>query len=155
MASNSIRSATKVKLRTLIAAENLLRADGKAVQVSHGFPGALLENECIWIGAVEGPVTVPSLKAGRKRRHDNFTIDIHVVAAIPGKQSSPALAEARFEDLMEAVEDVIADDPHLDGLDGLAGGAMVVEIEGPDADGDIEGWVATAVIRVECKSSLT
>jgi hypothetical protein len=153
MATNPIRSATKKRLKELIAAKNILRVDGDPVQVSHGWPGEAMENESIWVGAVEGELLVPTMRAGRKRRQDEFTVDVWVLAGIPGNGTAEE-AEERCELLVYAVDDVIADDPHLGGLDGLRGGAYVSSIEGPDAEPTDEGWLGVARVRVTCRTSL-
>ncbi len=150
----SIRTAVKARLVELIAADVPDdNARDRRVQVSHGWPGRDMRHECIWVGNVTGTVEVPSMKAGRKRVHDNFDVDVWVVAGFPG-QHDPAAAETRCEELTAYVRDQVADDPHLGGLPGLTGGAKVTLIEGPDSEPTDEGAVAIARVVVSCRTSL-
>jgi hypothetical protein len=152
-----IRANTKARLKALLVAKDITRDGGAKVQVVVGFPGRDLEDECIWIGNTSGPRSVAALKSARKRVHDDFTVDVWVIARASG-QGTPEEAEARCEELMGYVCDVVADDPHLPlegvDLDGLTGGAAVADVTGPDAEPTDEGYVALARIEIRCQASL-
>ena len=108
--TTSIRVATKARFVELLI-EKLA-----AVQVSYGWPQDL-EDECVWVGAATGPVTIPSYRAGRATRDDTFTVEVHFMAAKPGQTAQDA--DRRVEELYSALEDICADNPSLGGLDGL------------------------------------
>ena len=148
-----VRSSVKARLVTLLKAAGPLRADGQPVQVAYGWPARDLEHECIWIGAVRGAVEIDGLKSGRKRVRDTFDVDVWIVAATPG-QLDPQAAEERCEELAGYVRDALADDPHLDALEGLTGGARVSQIDGPDAEPTDEGSTAIARVQVTCQTTL-
>jgi hypothetical protein len=147
--TSSARTAVKARLVELLAAR--LPPD---VQVSYGWPGADMRDEAVWVGACRGPVTVADLRAGRKTRDDTFTLDVHFMAGRPGQTAQTA--DERVEELYWALEDLLADDPTLGGVDGLRHAAQLggdVEFEGPQATS--EGFVAFATARITVKTRLS
>ena len=88
------------------------------VQVSYGIPSPDTQRrEGIALGAdTVCAVDDPHLKGGRRARYEDWDNTLFVWV-----QSQPdyRLAEARAAELASIIEDLLADDPKLDNLDGL------------------------------------
>lgn len=112
MASLSIIAAARARLVDMVTD----LAGG--VQVSYGIPSPDIQQR---EGFALGPDTTcvvddPHLKGGRRARYEDWENTLFVWV-----QSQPdyRLAEARTAELASMVEDMLADDPKLDDLDGL------------------------------------
>lgn len=86
------------------------------VLIEPGWPGDRVKPETIWVDFLGGPVSIPVMKAGRKERDDNFDIPLEIRVA---NNTSLDLTMARLTELVAAVEDILADDPSLDDLEGV------------------------------------
>lgn len=121
------------------------------VQVVEGRPAdSLLQRECVYTGQVTGHHAIANIKAGRKQRNENYTID--VVCSVLQARGTVAAARNRAYELVAAVEDALANDPFLGAVDGLiaatAGGFRDV------SDFVKEGPAAVVVLEVECSARL-
>lgn len=91
-----------------------LRAEMPDVQVEYAWPGPTAKYECLFLGDVQGDSTIPVMKAGRKIRQENYTVEVivwvHHNAATP---LAAAKCEARAFELMSSVEDVLANNPQF------------------------------------------
>lgn len=106
MATTSTVPSAKAALTALVAAAL------SGVQVTYGRPAdAELNSECVWIGDTTGRQRVPTIKAGRKARHETYSID--VVCWVDIERGLTSEAEARAFVLLGEVEDAVADDPSL------------------------------------------
>lgn len=88
------------------------------VQVSHGYPGeGLIKREAIYVDRVVGAHKIANIKAGRKQRDEEYTVT--VVISVVKDAGTIAVCEARAFELLEQVEDTLADDPALQDLEGV------------------------------------
>lgn len=132
--------AAKKAIIALLASEPRLRD----VQVAYSWPGRDAEREVICGGKFE--FTQQREGYGRPRE-ENLTIDLFVVARMPG--STVEDAETRAVELGAIVEDVIGANPHLAGVKvaGIAGGDSNPGVDDDDA-------VCELVYHVACISTL-
>lgn len=96
------------------------RADPElaGVQLEYGFPGAdRIERESVYVAADSGDVSIPTTKAGRKHRDDQWKTTVVVSVLLPDGELGEA--KARVEQIVGALCDTFADDPSIGGLDGL------------------------------------
>lgn len=110
------------------------------------------KDEAVMVASIEGDgTTVPTTKAGRLHRDDDFTIKLVVWA---GKHGQTAVdAATRCEYFVEEIEFLLATDPTMNGAAGLLT-ALVSNVDGPDPHPSTEGFVAVALVDVECKTRL-
>jgi hypothetical protein len=89
------------------------------VKVSFGDPGENALKENVWFGRIYDNDHDPvALKAGRRRREENFTLEIYV--EVGGTRLTPERCETRALELGLLIEEYLADNPKLDGnVDGL------------------------------------
>ncbi|MGE3620748.1 MAG: hypothetical protein AB7L84_09825 [Acidimicrobiia bacterium] len=121
------------------------------MQVTFGWPGPDLEDECVWVGSSTGARSVQALRSARKRVHDEFDVDVWIAVTTPG--ASQEQAHERCEELAGFVCDVVAGDPHLGALAGLTGGASAGEFTIDVEPGD-EGSTALGRLQIHCQASL-
>src|SRR5437764_12511497 len=107
--TTSIRTAVKERLVSLLSQELT------AVQVSYAWPGKDFQNECVYLGASRGNVTIPVYVAGRKTRDDTFTVNVHFYAGKPG-QSPAKETDQRAEELYAALQHIPPYNPQLDDI---------------------------------------
>lgn len=114
--AGSVMAAVKAALVTQLAALPSLAG----VQVTYADPGEVARKENIWFGRVRDNDHEPvALKAGRRRREENFTLDCMV--EVGGTRLSPQASEERAIALGTAIEEHLADYPKLqDAVDGVA-----------------------------------
>lgn len=148
----TVRGAIVTLLRTATATAGI---DGKQLQVERGWPGALLEAESIWLDASEGEQEIavfrgPVSPANPLARDDRFTVPIQVAAGLEGQTFDEA--EARVLVLFGYVETLFATNPNLGGLDGLIGGAVLGEVNGPATGHFSEGVKSFMRGVVNCHS---
>lgn len=158
MSTGSMRVAAR---RRLI--ERIKAAAPDGVGVYYGLPGEFGEPSAIYGGKVEGESRVRAMREGRKPRTDTFTIDV-VCAAGPGSAVDPGnfdnldpaghqLADEHCLTLVQLVDDTLADDPRLGGLDGGLF-AVVGDLEGPTPQTYTDGAGSIATVKVEFQSRL-
>lgn len=122
------------------------------VSVTYGRPmDTVLPREAVYVGDVRGQHRIPVMKAARKAREESFTVDVVVAVLMP--RGTIADAEARAFVLATQVENVLADDPSLGGVDGLIHATAGSFRSEPDFAQ--EGPVAVVVIEVDCLSRLS
>ena len=120
--AGSTMYAAKAQLLTLLQANSTL----SSIQVAYADPGEAGRRESIFFGDINSNTQTPeSLASGRRRRLEDYTIDIHVF--VQSKAAGQQEAEQRALVLANAVEDVLADYPSLD--DGVSG-LMFIECSG-------------------------
>lgn len=87
-----------------------------AAQVTYGRPmPSLSARKRVYVGDVDGSQSLPVHVGGRKVREEDYQIEVFVEAIL----ARGTLQEAETEafDMLDAVENVHADDPTLGGLD--------------------------------------
>lgn len=112
MATTSTVPAVKAAVVTAVAAAL------PSVQVVWGRPSdTAIARETVYIADVSGNHRIPVMTSGRKHREEEVSIDV-VVAVLKARGTSQA-AEERAWELLDALENVLADDPTLTAVDGL------------------------------------
>lgn len=161
MATSSTLPAVKAQLVSLLTtALATSGASGGAVHVDYSW-SPNVEDEAVFLGRrdEDGPVwssvlthDIATIKAGRKWRDENYTVELTVWTHRP--DVSPTAAnevEERAFELVEKVEDVLANDPTL-GLDVIQWAKVAsIDAAGRALDG---GWFVTCVITVEVQARL-
>jgi hypothetical protein len=147
MATRSVIPATKQKIIDLLNAKTLI-SDSK-VQVAYSTP-ANLERESIYFYGVRFRHDLPVMRAGRKPRDEDFVLLAAIAASSPGNSSREA--EERAFVLLGELEDILADDPKLDGT---VEWSKITESDGGNPEPDAEGWDGLIRVAIECKARLT
>jgi len=149
MATVSNRAAVIAQLVTLMQDSTELAG----VQVGDGSP-ANPERDAVWVGDVH-TVNLNLSTMGTATRHqriDHFAINVHLWAGQPGQSAGEA--RARVEELYAGLENILATNSTLSGVDGLLD-AVATDFQGPLVDPqDTEGYSGMGTIVVECRSQL-
>lgn len=131
----------------------VLAAVYPSLQVAYGFPGTDdVERECIYTGDARGTFEIPDIKAGRKRRVDEFTIDVWFIAGQDGQTAIEAAA--RCQTFVASLDDSLADNMEPGAVPGLRFCRMG-DYDGPDPQLTGEGWAGIARVEVVCESRFT
>ena len=148
MASTTIYE-DKAALLTKLKADSTL----SAIQVTYGDPGGAARREHIFIGDVTAGGQDPeSLSSGRRRRIENYTLD--VIVSVQSKPQGLQENEQRAIVLASAVEDVVADNPTLSDLTGL----MFMECSGMSVSSNeagIDGPHSQITVHFQVKARLS
>lgn len=84
------------------------------VKVSFADPGETALKENVWCGRIrDNEHEAVALKSGRRRREENYTVDVFV--EVTGTRLTVETAETRALALGLALEEYLADNPKLDG----------------------------------------
>lgn len=78
--------------------------------VTRHHPGDAMKREAVFSGRVRGRSTIPVMRAGRKKREEDYTVEVWIRVA---KASTEADAEDRSFELLGELEDRLANDPGL------------------------------------------
>lgn len=108
----------------------------------------------VYVSNVDGDLVIPLIQAGRKQRDDTFDVTLSLrVIGTPKKDPVAALDEAvaTLGVMWAAVEDVLANDPGLDDLDGLTY-AEVTGARGPLSSVLPQGPIAFGEMTVTAKA---
>jgi hypothetical protein len=146
---------TSVRVAAVRRLLDLVQQQLPDVQVAFGWPGADLENEAVWFdGVTEGTVEPGpgAMKSGRKRRQDRFTITLQLAAG--SATFSAEEAAERVQELYNAVENVCADNPTLDDLDGVQHAVQNGTTTGPEPVAMESGYSAFIEASVEVLAHL-
>lgn len=106
-------------------------------------------------GDIEGQVSVRAMKGGRKPRRDSFDLTVFCAAGpssveverTPLDPTGFASYDAQVAELIQYVDDVVADSPSLEQSD-YALAATLDRVEGPNADLPSDGPVSAALVTV-------
>jgi hypothetical protein len=91
-----------------------LAAANPGTQVEWGRPqDALIKRKTIYVGDVDGDSRIPTMKAGRKERDEQYTVDVLFVSAPPRGSRSTAARDVLA--MYATLEDMVAGDPTLGG----------------------------------------
>lgn len=132
------------------------------VPVTYAWPGENTDPECVFLGPhpatadirVDVSSQIPTIKAGRKQRQEEYTIRVTVWSFRPELTSADAqTCEQRAFTIAASVENVLADDPKL----GLAGAIQYSEIESVASTlfPFQAGWACELAIDVAVRARLT
>lgn len=144
-ATTSIRRAAKRRLIDLLASQPTLTG----VPGDTGSPGGQMKTEHYWIGTVTGPMSDPLMKAGRRIRDDEFTMTVVFRVDLPGGTQDEA--DERAEELWSGLDELLAEDRKLDGLEGVLW-AVLGQKEGPDGELTDEGAISAISQEVTVKA---
>lgn len=148
MATTSTVPAVRAALVTLLTSA----INDSDVQVTHGRQqNSLVKRQVVTVGNA-GPYSseIANLKSGRKQRDETYSIEVIFWVAKP--RGVPYDADTRVWTLFAELEDLLADDPTLGAVDGLAW-AVLDDVEA-GVDIEKEGPVAWVVASVDCKARL-
>lgn len=150
MATHSTVPVVKAAIKTRLEARSGLNG----VRVDRVHPGDAELTEGIRIGDVHGHHDIAVMNAGRKRRDEQYTVDVFFEAALPGDDGRPA--EERAFALLAEAEDEIADDPTLGGaLTGQSGAAWAGAWDARTyLDGNV-GWACTIRFEINVRARLS
>jgi plasmid stabilization system protein ParE len=149
-ARNSVRVDTRRRLLELVRH----RAQTLGAQCEYGTPPDGIAYGSVWFGDISGETTVADMRAGRKARNDEFSIEVHAFAFVTGDETGEA-ADRAVEELAGAVDDVLADDPSLGGtVPGLSWVRLDGPANGPNAFRTDEGHGSYRTLSVACLSRL-
>ena len=115
------------------------------VQIARQIP-ADIAAEHVLLANIEGTMQLRTIKAGRKQREDRFTITVYIGAMRAGQTAEQA--ENRAAAFLAALEDVLANDATLTGVDGVQQ-INLGRVLGPDVETNTEGHIGTAVADVD------
>lgn len=148
MAKNNRRAAFKTAIITALQAKPELTD----VQVSYGYPGDTLEQDSIYTAGCTGEVKINLQQGGRKQRDDLFTLDLVIQSGTHGL--TPVESEAAVTALLAPVEDVLADDPSISGLDGIIAVEMST-VSGPNTIRTKEGAMSYFTVTLAVHARYT
>lgn len=96
--------------------------DLDGVQVEPAWPGPDAQREMIFL-ADDVPawdLEIPNIKSGRKQRQETYTLTLEVWVFAPSLRPPDAqVAKDRAVELADLIDDILADDPKLNNLDGV------------------------------------
>jgi len=108
-------TAAALKTALITAMGNEAALDG--IPKAYGDPGELGRTEHIWIGAAtDGESFNPTFRAGRKRREEEYTIDVTVMVS---SMARPEINEARAVTIGTVIAEMLADDPQVNAVTNL------------------------------------
>lgn len=101
-------------VKTYLKAELAQRSALTGVQIEYGYPGDEIEKECIWLGAVDGNISVPTMMAGRHSRDEAYNIDVIIDVLLEAGTCEEA--ELRACAFLNDIDNFVAEDLTLEGL---------------------------------------
>ena len=144
MASTTIPDV-KSALLTLLGTVSALTTPN--VDIRYAFSPSQ-RRDAVWMGeTVLSELEPANFRGGRSRRHESFTIALHVQAhgRTPLEAETDAFAYAR------AIEEALADDPKINDTSNLSW-AYVEELEAQTAEAD-DGPACTIEMTIRCKGN--
>ena len=92
------------------------RAGLSGIQIEPAWPGNDAQDESMFLTFARVESEIASMRAGRKARNEDPRIGLTIIAQM---HDSPSAARTRAYELFGEVEDALAEDPTLGGVDGL------------------------------------
>jgi hypothetical protein len=149
MATTSTVPAVKAALVTLLTSA----INDSDVYVSQGRPqDDLAQRKVVVVGSVSYSSEIANVKSSRKQRDERYSIEV-VFLVYDAAGGTAAEAETAVWTLVAELEDLLADDTTLGGVNGLAW-AVLGKVEG-DVAVERKGPVAWITADVECMARLT
>lgn len=148
MATHSTVPTVRAQLITLLTA----RAGLAGVTIEQCHPLEAIDDEAIYLGQSRTTSDIPTIRAGRKARQEQYTLDVWVEVVRDGPTAQSA--SERSWALVGEIEDMLADDPSL----GLSQPFWAVLAEA-DQDAWVEdsrrGYVSRVRVGIQCEARLT
>jgi hypothetical protein len=144
VATTSVRWAVTKHLVDLIRAN----PDLAGVRVEPGYPGDEAGAEAIWVYGLDGELSIPLMQAGRKQRDDRFEIPFQVAVSLNANLDTTF---QRLTEIVAAIEDVLADDPSLGGIDGVIAAEITSERLSCGPSRQLYMGVAEVVVSVHAR----
>lgn len=140
----------------LAALETALVSALPGVKVSGAWPGPEAQDaEMVFVGdsVDDWDVEIPSIKAGRKQRQESYTVTVEAWVAKPGALRAASAAEARSRavELIDEIDDFLADNPKL--IDSIQHARLVGR--GATLVPFGQGWACQATASIEVAARLT
>lgn len=108
----------------------------------------------VFFGGSSGDMSVPTMKAGRKARDDEFELTLCLTATVDGADSGEASDDVVWE-LFEVLESLHADDPTFGGqVEGLQY-ATFGRVDGPNPYPVEDAYASDILVTIDCKSRQT
>lgn len=148
MATRSTVPTVRAQLVSLLAA----RAGLAGVQVEYSHPLEGIDDEALYLGESRGTSQIPTVRAGRKARQEQYIIDVWVEVNRDGP--TPQDASERSWALVGEVEDMLADDPSL-GLSQPFWAVLAEAEQGVYVDDSRRGYVSRIRLGIQCEARLT
>lgn len=107
-------TSTVPTFKTALIAALQARSGLQGVTIAYAWPGPTSTAEMVALGRVEDSVDIPIMKAGRRHRDEDYTLDVVIWCSKPG--STPLKAndvEARAYEIKAELEDLLAESPQL------------------------------------------
>lgn len=140
VATVNIRRTVRLELR------DALRSALPGVQVEVGWPGDDAEAPSIWLGGFNGSKVVRFIGDGETRRiyDDDWSMALYLTAIGPDVESS----EEQMDELANAVEEALATNGDLGGVDGLGESGVEIQMDEDEPVHTQAGVILTGVMHV-------
>lgn len=145
MAGDPIVQVRQQLVSGLAALMPAITGGTQPVPVNYSYPGQAQEREHLWFNGGLTPMSIPSMKAGRKRREVTTSLELIVEVMMVGRgldaQGANLLqvtADERREELVTIVSEFLADDPLVGFTDRTIDWCELTQIdrsEGPTENG--------------------
>lgn len=97
----------------------------------------------IWVDGIDGDLEIPVFQAGRKQRDDRFSLPVLTRVFSRSVDDADGVME-RLIDITAVVGDLLADDPGIQGLDGVVSAEVISESQtGMVTQEGVSGWGRT------------
>jgi hypothetical protein len=152
-------TTTVPTIKTQLVSQLQARTNLSGVTIAYSWPGTVMPAgtgpiEVIFLGKVDVDASIPSLKAGRKQRQEDYTLDVVFWVIQPFDRPDRAQdSEARCLVLFNELEDLLAEDP----LIGLTASTLQwMKIVGWDIEHAPvqKGWATQIVAKLEVHARL-
>lgn len=90
------------------------------LQVEYSMPGDIMERETLYLGDINGAFEIPTMKAGRKTRNENYALAVIIDVVIPGGLAQDA--ELQAFNYAAKLEDILANNPGAQGVTSAVAG---------------------------------
>lgn len=144
-------SPTSVRHQVIIALTGSLASRLPGWKVEPCWPGDEMEMDSIFIGGVEGPVTV-TLSSGPRRAYRDDVFDVTVIVQAGSPESDPVAALERAAEGLAAIEDELAEHPTLGDLPGVMTAGRTYRLDGPNTFPARNGVWSVYVLQIQVEA---
>jgi hypothetical protein len=150
MATSAVPATEKALIQAMRSHQAL-----SGVLVSPAWPGADSDREMVFLGyeLLDWNLEVPTMKSGRKHRDETFTLQVIAWVFMESLHPSEVQkATDRAHELIDVVDDILADDPTLGGVECLS---WALPADGSRNVGPVDkGYAVEATRNVSAKARL-